>query len=35
MQMDNTFEGFPQQECIVWVGNIVTPVAFNWKFYTI
>ena len=27
MQMYGNFEGFPLKVCIVWVGNIMTPVA--------
>ena len=26
MQMYGVFDGFPLQWCIVWVGNIMTPV---------
>ena len=26
MQLCGNFEGFPVQQCIVWVGNITTPV---------
>ena len=25
MQMYGNFEGFPLKQCIVWVGNIMTP----------
>ena len=26
MQIHGNFEGIPLQKCIVWVGNILTPV---------
>ena len=29
IQMYGSFEGFPLQQCIVWVGNIMTPDQTN------